>query len=329
MDSRTITIQLKPLDTVITRPVTQYDRGVELVLTGDDVHYDELSEIHLTRSGMDGAISYPIIPQTDGTGLVYIADSWWEQDTPVTGYVVHVYDASDRITEAEIRIPIRARSQEESITDDETEEARELLNSIRESETNAKKSAEDAEHYAEILKKAQSVLPTVTVTRTQKDDGAVFTVTDTAGNVTETELHDGPIGPTGPAGKDGADGQDGQDGKDGQNGADGKDGENGKDGADGVSPVVTTTQTETGAEITITDKNGQHVVTLLNGAKGADGKDGQDGKDGTNGTNGQDGKDGKDGYTPVRGTDYWTNADKAEIVSDVLAEIPILEEVGV
>ena len=35
-----------------------------------------------------------------------------------------------------------------------------------------------------------------------------------------------------------------------------------------------------------------------------DGKDGQDGKDGENG---------QDGYTPVRGTDYWTETDKAEI----------------
>lgn len=31
---------------------------------------------------------------------------------------------------------------------------------------------------------------------------------------------------------------------------------------------------------------------------------------------------GKDGYTPVRGTDYWTEADKEEIVQDVLAALP-------
>lgn len=36
-----------------------------------------------------------------------------------------------------------------------------------------------------------------------------------------------------------------------------------------------------------------------------------DGKDGTNGTNGKDGK------TPVRGTDYWTASDIAEIKSYV------------
>lgn len=41
--------------------------------------------------------------------------------------------------------------------------------------------------------------------------------------------------------------------------------------------------------------------------KGDPGKDGIDGKDGA------DGADGKDGHTPVKGTDYWTDADKAEI----------------
>jgi hypothetical protein len=35
-----------------------------------------------------------------------------------------------------------------------------------------------------------------------------------------------------------------------------------------------------------------------------------------------EGKDGKDGYTPVRGTDYWTTADQAAIVDDVLAALP-------
>ena len=36
---------------------------------------------------------------------------------------------------------------------------------------------------------------------------------------------------------------------------------------------------------------------------------------------GAPGTDGQDGQTPVRGTDYWTEDDKAEIVADVLEEI--------
>ena len=37
---------------------------------------------------------------------------------------------------------------------------------------------------------------------------------------------------------------------------------------------------------------------------------------------GPQGDPGAAGYTPVKGTDYWTEADKAEIVADTLAALP-------
>ena len=40
------------------------------------------------------------------------------------------------------------------------------------------------------------------------------------------------------------------------------------------------------------------------------------------GLKGDKGDKGADGYTPVKGTDYWTAADKAEIVNDTLAALP-------
>ena len=40
---------------------------------------------------------------------------------------------------------------------------------------------------------------------------------------------------------------------------------------------------------------------------------GDTGVSGRDGTNGVDGQDGQDGYTPIRGTDYWTNQDIAVI----------------
>lgn len=43
---------------------------------------------------------------------------------------------------------------------------------------------------------------------------------------------------------------------------------------------------------------------------------------------GGDGTNGKDGYTPVRGKDYFTDADKVEIVNDVLAALPYADEVS-
>ena len=57
-------------------------------------------------------------------------------------------------------------------------------------------------------------------------------------------------------------------------------------GADGFSPIATVTQTDNGAEISITDANGTTTAIITNG---------------------------KDGATPKRGEDYWTDEDKAEI----------------
>lgn len=66
-------------------------------------------------------------------------------------------------------------------------------------------------------------------------------------------------------------------------------------GADGFSPIASVTQIDSGAVITITDKSGTTTATIVNG---------KDGKDGAKGDKGD---------TPVRGTDYWTAADIAEI----------------
>ena len=43
---------------------------------------------------------------------------------------------------------------------------------------------------------------------------------------------------------------------------------------------------------------------------------------GLKGDKGDKGDPGADGKTPVKGTDYWTAADKAEIVADTLAALP-------
>ena len=46
------------------------------------------------------------------------------------------------------------------------------------------------------------------------------------------------------------------------------------------------------------------------------------GPQGPQGPQGEPGRDGQDGHTPVKGTDYWTETDKAEMVADVIAAIP-------
>ena len=58
------------------------------------------------------------------------------------------------------------------------------------------------------------------------------------------------------------------------------------------------------------------------GPAGKDGAPGQQGPQGEPGAPGAPGAPGQDGHTPVKGTDYWTETDKAEIVADVIAAIP-------
>lgn len=101
-------------------------------------------------------------------------------------------------------------------------------------------------------------------------------------------------------GQDGAPGADGKDGKDGKDGSDGAPGQDGQPGADGFSPTATVTKSGSTATISITDKNGTTTATV---------------------SDGQDGQDGDDGYTPVKGTDYWTASDKAEMEADIAEDL--------
>lgn len=117
----------------------------------------------------------------------------------------------------------------------------------------------------------------------------------------------------------------------------GKDGTDGKDGSDGFSPTVGVSKSGKATTITITDKNGAKSATINDGADGAPGSNGKDATHSWNGTiltitsasgtssanlKGEKGDKGDsikgdDGYSPVRGKDYWTPTDIAEIKSYV------------
>lgn len=49
---------------------------------------------------------------------------------------------------------------------------------------------------------------------------------------------------------------------------------------------------------------------------------------GPKGDTGDTGPQGPAGHSPAKGTDYWTSADKAEMVADVLAALPDGTEVS-
>ena len=70
---------------------------------------------------------------------------------------------------------------------------------------------------------------------------------------------------------------------------------------------MSVTHSWNGTVLTVTSASGTDSVDL----KGDKGDKGEKGDPGTPGA------DGADGFTPVRGTDYWTESDKAEIKSYV------------
>lgn len=59
------------------------------------------------------------------------------------------------------------------------------------------------------------------------------------------------------------------------------------------------------------------------GEKGETGEQGPAGTDGAQGPQGETGPAGADGYTPVKGTDYFTEADKSEIATEVASKITV------
>lgn len=107
----------------------------------------------------------------------------------------------------------------------------------------------------------------------------------------------------------------------GPQGPPGPPGQDGEDGADGDSPTVQIVESTGRHVIAITDKNGTHTTTVLDGEDGAPGSPGQDGAPGAPGQDGAPGAPGQDGYTPVRGTDYWTAEDQAAVVAAAVAAV--------
>lgn len=115
----------------------------------------------------------------------------------------------------------------------------------------------------------------------------------------------GAAGAKGPAGAQGEKGDTGPAGPQGPAGAPGKEG---TAGDDGVTPHI--------------GDNGNWYIGSTDTGKPSRGAAGATGPQGPKGTTGTDGK------TPVKGTDYWTAADKQEIVNSVIAALPDGTEVS-
>lgn len=150
----------------------------------------------------------------------------------------------------------------------------------------------------------------------------------------------GDTGATGPAGADGAKGDTGATGSAGKDGTDGADGQRGH-GILKVTTAPTSYTTTTGGKAPIkrmalsTIKTQANVDEVLVGDQISYGYylyniyylDAtyayMDVYTSIRGATGATGSKGADGTTPVKGTDYWTDADKAEIIEEVSQNITI------
>lgn len=94
----------------------------------------------------------------------------------------------------------------------------------------------------------------------------------------------------------------------GDKGDTGAAGADGKDGTNGITPHI--------------GDNGNWYIGSTDTGKPSRGEKGNTGASGASGKNGTDGK------TPVKGTDYWTDEDKQEIINDVIAALPDGTEVS-
>lgn len=81
----------------------------------------------------------------------------------------------------------------------------------------------------------------------------------------------------------------------------------GVDGDDGDSPTVSVAEIDGGHRVSFADKNGTKSIDIMDG---------------------KEGNPGKPGSTPQKGVDYFTEADKRELVDAVLAALPDGDEVS-
>lgn len=300
----------------------QWDAG-RIIEFGDDT----VSQAHFTSIEKITDIPYTIevknrkaaIPdellQVPGTLIVYA----WVSDTN-GGY-----------TKAQVNLPVFARPKPSDYVYTPTEHAgfdrlRTEIGDLADLTTEAKENLVAAINEAARSGGAGSMALRVADGYIQysADGGSTWTNLIAVAELKGGKGDPGTPGTTGPAGAPGKDGHspvvtatktgkattisvDGTDIAAVKDGADGKPGAAGTPGKDGHSPVVTATKSGKTTTISV---DGAAIATVEDGAKGAPGAPGAA------------------GHTPVKGTDYWTAADKQEIVNSVIAALPDGTEVS-
>ena len=151
----------------------------------------------------------------------------------------------------------------------------------------------------------------------------------------ELPLPDISVGPQGPQGEQGPQGKPGPEGPAGEKGDTGPQGPKGDKGDKGDAFTYADFTAEQLAALK--GEKGDTGATGPQGPQGEQGERGPQGEQGPKGDQGQQGEQGPKGdtgdvgpagpagYTPVKGTDYFTEEDKTEMVNAVLAALPAAE----
>ena len=190
-----------------------------------------------------------------------------------------------------------------------------------------------SEREATLIEQAITALGSFDIEAEETEDGCVVTITNPAGEKSVTIKGDkgdtGETGPQGPKGDKGDKGDTGATGAAGPQGPKGDKGDKGDTGATGPQGPKGDTGA-TGPQGLKGDK-GDTGATGPQGPKGDQGEKGDTGatgEQGPKGDTGATGPQGPAGTTPVKGTDYFTPADIADIVDDVIAALNDADTTG-
>ena len=303
-----------------TAPLYQYDYGQRLVVYGPSL--PDSYEVHFSNE-KTGVAKTQI---GDSTG-VRIPDEYLISGADIFAWIFVHEGNSDGETKYIIKIPVkkRARPSDDPPTPEDQSVITQAIAALsgaveraQESAESAEASAQRAEDAAESISKSaiEEVVVEyldehpVTVDETDptvpawaKQPTKPSYTAEEVGALSTSALSDAIDTALAEAKASGEfDGEDGAPGAPGAKGDKGDPGETGPQGPKG----------DTGAT----------------GATGPQGPQGETGPAGATGATGATGPAGADGHTPVKGVDYWTSADKAELVADVLAEFVDLTEVA-
>ena len=123
--------------------------------------------------------------------------------------------------------------------------------------------------YAQLLKKIDEKIASLHDGKDGENGKSAYEIAVENGYTgTEAEWLSSLKGEKGDAGEQGIQGIQGEKGDTGAAGKDGMNGTDGRDGANGFSPTANVTETDAGAVISITDKNGTTTATIKNGTSG-------------------------------------------------------------